>query len=265
MNIKKRAPKKPADHSLSLVIETDSLSAADLRKAVDAFTRLVEEVTKGVLGEDKCPPDAWNFSMHRGSIGISASANEEVMPVDEADAVTGAIVEGLEAMEESPYTTYDFACPRKAFGPIARLCGLVGTKGDSKSVKVLRGADSATDAITLNGSMKDNAKRAASIGAKSYNALGAIDGIVDVLTIREPRGIRLSDRLTGNNVVCIISDEALRDKAESLYGKRVEVEGLITYDKNDYPTRMEVKTIRKLPGPGESPDPSRVVGIFRRA
>ena len=265
MNIKKRAPKKPADHSLSLVIETDSLSAADLRKAVDAFTRLVEEVTKGVLGEDKCPPDAWNFTIHKGSMAVTATANEDVMPVKDAGAVTGAIVEGLEAMEESPYTTYDFACPRKAFGPIARLCGLAGTKGDSKSVKVLRGADSTTDAITLNGSMKDNAKRAVNTESRGNTSYGSVEGIVDVLTLRKPPGIRLSEIATGDNVVCIITDDALRDEAESLYGKRVEVEGLVTYDDSGYPKKVEVETIEKLPGPGESPDPSRVVGIFRRA
>ena len=111
---------------------------------------------------------------------------------------------GLESLNESPYAAFDFANRHKAFEPVARLCGLAGTKGDSKSVKVLRGADSATDAITLNGSMKDNAKRAVNTESRGNTSYGSVEGIVDVLTLRKPPGIRLSEIATGDNVVCII-------------------------------------------------------------
>lgn len=265
MKATKSEAKGHSANYLSLVIEADSLSAADFRKAADAFTRLVEEVTKGVLGEDRCPPDAWKFTLEKGSFCYTATANTEVMPAKNARAVTSAITDGLESLNESPYGAFKFDNPQKAYKPIARIGNLSIARDKSTSIKMLRGTNKPTTTVTLSEDMSGNAKKAATAGIKDYYALGAVEGIVDVITLREPAGIRLSHIITKRNVDCIFSDEELKDKAKSLFGKRVEIEGLIIYSGDGYPKSIKVETIRKLPGPGESPDPSLVVGILKEA
>lgn len=97
-----------------------------------------------------------------------------------------------------------------------------------------------------------------------YSDYGTVEGVLD--TIQDTQGLqfRVRDVALGLTVKCYIAEEQLPIGFEA-FRKRVEVSGVIYYNKKGVPRSIRAERIEKLPGDDELPGLDELRGIFHIA
>ena len=90
---------------------------------------------------------------------------------------------------------------------------------------------------------------------------GTVEGVLDVVSVHNGYEFCVSEVLYGKTIKCFVS-ESLLDKALRYFKKRVEVDGLIRYDKNGFPKSVEATNMVEFPSPEEIPHFSELKGIL---
>ncbi|AFY69566.1 hypothetical protein Pse7367_1272 [Thalassoporum mexicanum PCC 7367] len=94
---------------------------------------------------------------------------------------------------------------------------------------------------------------------KSY---GAVEGILNVIDLRDKPIFKLSDRLTLETIDCYFDRQILGQATQALE-RRVYVYGLIYSREDGKRVKVEVEEIKIFPIENELPDVDQIVGLWR--
>jgi hypothetical protein len=98
--------------------------------------------------------------------------------------------------------------------------------------------------------------------AASYDDFGTLEGVLRAIS--DQRGsleIRIHDPLWNRAIPCRVTDEQIND-AMSAFRKRVEVAGVIHYNRLGRPTSIRMETLTELPDDRALPTAADIRGLF---
>lgn len=98
--------------------------------------------------------------------------------------------------------------------------------------------------------------------ASSYNDYGTLEGTLRAISDQSGGlEIRIQDPLWRRPIPCRVSDSQIED-AMAAFRRRVEVAGLIHYNKLGRPTSIRMDSLTALPDDKELPTPADIRGLF---
>lgn len=236
---------------IALELDVDKISSADFMKAAKAFLGLMKEAGKEVDGG--MPSDAWLISVNEGSQVINAYPNTSSVTPESAAHVAGRVLDAISCLDsssENPFGEND-----RAIEHIKALSALSSRDKNRISVRCLsKTKSSAFNARTYNHSSQ--------ILSWEYEDIGTVDGVLDVVSAKRGLEFKIREILHGHTVKCIVNEE-LMEKALGCFRKRVEVEGVISYNKKGLPVVVKAKTMNSFPPENEIPHFSELKGILK--
>lgn len=244
---------KPADIEADLTLE---ISGSDVtpdrfQRATAAFFDLLGEVGKGVAAKGE--PLEWRVQVKQGSNLVG------VLPGPRLSQATAAgtrrvMVAGLEALQRA-------AEEPPGFSDRALLClkRLIGTTPahDEGDFKIAVWGQKVP--VLISGPLADNVRELLN---EAYTDQGSVEG--HLRTVSEAGGFRivLYEPLFGRPVRCDVP-EHLMSNALTLFGKRVEVFGSISYRRDGEIARVRVEDLVPFPDDQQLPTHDQVRGILR--
>lgn len=238
---------------IALELDVAKLSSADFLRAAEAFIGLVREVTK--TENESAPIDSWDVSASEGSQIINIYPNLQKIDTRLANHIASTVLDGLSKIEsdaENPFGDNDRAIEHvKTLGRIASR--------DKARVPIRCLSRENARPFT-----KNIYKNASEILSWQYEDAGTVDGVLDVVSAHNGLEFRISEILYGKTVKCIV-DESLMDAALNSFRKRVEVAGLVSYDKRGFPKIVKATEIVRFPEPEDTPHFTELRGILNEA
>ncbi len=236
---------------IALELDAPKLSSGDFLRAAESFFGLVNEVAKTL--NDEISRDSWDVSVDKGSQIINVYPNKDKLTPKLVDEIVSNVLDGIHCLENS--SENPFRNSYKAVEYIKNLGKIANHDKDSIPVKLL--SRFAVKPITRN-----VFNHASQILSHQYTVdTGTVDGILNVVSNSNSCEFRISEILYGKTIKCFIS-QALLPKALKAFNKRVEVDGLIRYDKEGFPKSVKASDITIFPKPENIPHFSKMKGIY---
>ncbi len=237
--------------NIALELDVERVPASDFLQAAESFIGLIKEVTKSV--KDVVPRDSWEIQVQEGSQVINAIQTEKLSP-DEAALITNYLLDGIDSISECAEIPEQYS--ERAVEHIKTLGKLVQRNKRDLPIRLLTKQSAAS--VT-----RKTYNHASEVLSWKYEDRGTVDGILDVVSARDGYEIRLCDPIFERSVKCAVS-EAQMQEALKAFKKRVEVEGLIRYDRAGRPMSVKVEHITVFPPPEKLPSYKEMRGIFGR-
>ncbi|MCE9582752.1 MAG: hypothetical protein K8T20_09685 [Planctomycetes bacterium] len=228
------------------------IASEEFRRCVEAFFGLLEEVARSVRrGQEEVK---WIVTVKEGSIGLVATPATLGSSKTRAKQIRSRVARTVNAMSRSPRAAATVS--HKALEYLRELGKVAGPKNGKADLQLKLGGET----IPLSDRLEQNAARA--IGGRRSEH-GAVEGVLETISVHGGNWFIVYDRLTDRGTKCIIPLE-LQVLAKASLGKRVAVEGRIGYDAAGHPDKVEAAALRVL---GEGPIPSfeDVKGILGKA
>ncbi len=236
---------------IALELDNERVTASDFLRAVESFVGLIRELTKSV--KDSLPKDAWEIEVQEGSQVINAVSTNKLTDI-ESVSIVNAVLNGIGSLSDEAEIPDLYS--EKAVEHIKSLGGLVHRADNGIPVRVL----SRTQAVPLTNNAYNHASE---ILSWKYEDHGTVEGVLDVVSAHDGYEIRLCDPIFGKSVKCAVSEE-LMQQALGAFKKRVEVDGLIRYDREGRPISVKVEHITIFPPPETLPSYKQMRGILRQ-
>lgn len=236
---------------LALELDVERVSASDFLKAAEAFIGLIKEVTKSV--KDGLPKDCWEIQVQQGSQIINATHTQKITNM-ESSVIVNSVLEGIDALGDFAEIPEQYN--EKAVEHIKTLGNLVSRSKNDIPVRVM--SRDIARPLTNN-----TFNHASEILSWKYEDSGTVEGVLDVVSAHGGYEIRLCEPIFGRTVKCSVSESQM-EEALHAFKKRVEVEGLIKYDKEGRPLSVKVRDITVFPPPEALPSYKDMRGIFGR-
>jgi hypothetical protein len=199
-------------------------------------------------------PHRWKITKASLHSPLHVTLTDESRDEDEVgEAAVHAFVEGLKQLDAEQVPTE----PPPLFNPVVlrsvqRLVNVL-----RRDVSELRIASPNVQAISPTLRVALNVEEL--IGVK-FRAYGAIEGIIETITIKGQVQFKIYDPATRDRIACIISPGQL-EEAKAAFPHRVAVYGHIRYAKSGKPLAIEVETIRRLRSVEHLPQGKDIQGI----
>ena len=221
------------------------------QRALVAFFGLLAEVTKAVKTEGERVD--WRVQVKQGSnlVGISPGPG---VPSALAVSVGRAIVSGLKTLEDAPAEPMHFN--EKALASVNRLASNIGTHVDDDT-KIRIWGENVRVPITPR-----LARNVADLIGEAYTDYGSVEGRLRTISEAGAFRIVIYEPIFGRAIPCNIP-ERLMQRALSLFGRRVEAYGDISYRRNGLVNRVAVQEIVAFPAEEDLPDHEQVRGILQ--
>lgn len=159
--------------------------------------------------------------------------------------IVKSFLKGIDAMETGQ--TESKGVPQHFNEETLRAAQRLTTIAKKEGAKVTLGSNKGNQ-ITLTDNTIRNANEMVS-KSRRYTDASTIEGILEVVSVRERRSVFIWDALTNQKIECFVDEEKLKE-CLSLFGKRVAISGDVTY-RNDLPCTIDVESIERLPGEDE--------------
>lgn len=235
----------PTDIALEIA---DDLEPRRFLSAVKEFFGLTEELGN-LPGQ---PGKNWRVKVREGSniIAIASSqtadANVHLAAVNRMQAGAQALVEG------------DFSSPLLTDKAIRHAKRLSDLTKDGPHVTAMR-LWLARRPIQYGPDIADLVRQNE---AASYSDYGTLEGTLRAITDQNGSlEIRIQDPLWSRAIRCRVTDEQI-DEAMSAFRKRVEVAGVIHYNRLGRPTSIRMENLTTLPDDSELPTAADIRGLF---
>ncbi len=184
-----------------------------------------------------------------GSVALEAVAVPEGEMVVDPDAIVGACVEGLDALEKRPQTPRFFT--ERALLEAKTLVGLlhgsvrrIAVRGGQRQVLITQHLAANVDAILDRG----------------YTAPASVEGRLDSVSIHDRSVFGLWESVARRRVECHFPREMLDQVREAL-GRRVLVSGIVRFGQGDQPLSVQVRRIRVFPAEEQLPSTEQLRGM----
>jgi len=92
-----------------------------------------------------------------------------------------------------------------------------------------------------------------------YKTVGSVEGTLDMISIRKPSRFGIRHAITGRSVKCRFSD-AMIEQVKAGLGQRVNASGIVYYNAQDEPVRVDVEWLRVLGDKLDLPQASEIGG-----
>lgn len=229
---------KPKPNTITLKLKGDRITADKLRKSIDAFYGLMDEVVTEVSGKKK--PIKWIVSVRKGSI-ILTSEPEIVgeLPPLITDEIFATLEKGVKSLEKKASRPERFT--DKALIYLQDLASIPEAKGnglDMISIEVNKKSHVLTKHVVAN---------VDSLLGEYSHALGSIEGRLETISERGGNKLFVYESLMNRGILCYVNEEIMLKVLDPKYfGKRVSVSGMISYDKDGAPKRIRVADIEDI-------------------
>lgn len=236
---------------IALELDVAKVSTADFINAAEAFIGLIKEVSKTFLTD--LPRDSWEISVNEGSQVINIYPNLSKITHQHAHQISEVILDGIRKIEESadnPFSDNDKAVEH------IRTLGRIASR-DKTHVPIRCLTSKSARPIS-----KIVFKHANEILSWQYEDAGTVDGVLDVVSAHNGYEFSVSETLYNKPVKCIVN-ETLLEKALKSFRKRVEVVGLISYNRHGQPKSVKASDIIQFPE--DVPHYTELRGIFGEA
>ncbi len=242
-----------ADIEADLTFEiTGSLVTPErFQRALTAFFGLLAEVTKAVTPEGERVD--WRVQVKQGSnlVGISPAPG---VPTALVVNVRQKIMSGLEVLEHAPAEPMQFS--EKALASVNRLASSISTHDEDDTVIRIWG-EKAPMPITPR-----LARNISELLGEAYTDYGSVEGRLKTISEAGAFRIVIYEPIFSRSVPCNVP-ERLMQQALSLFGRRVEVYGDISYRRNGFVNRVSVQEIVAFPAEEDLPNHEQVRGILQ--
>ena len=238
---------------IALKIDADKVPSGAFFRVAAAFVGLVKEVASTMNG--KVSGDLWNVSAGEGAVVINMHPDSAKAPTAFADQVVADVLRGISVLEneaENPFQDND-----KAIEHI-QVLGKIANRNEG-GIPLALLSRSAMANISVN-----VYNHASQLLSWNYEDAGTVDGVLDAVSARNGYEFRVSEILSGKSIKCIVS-ESMLEKALRSIKQRVEVEGLIRYNKDGSAKSVKAYNIVAFPPPEAIPHFSTLKGILKAA
>ena len=230
--------------TIEIKIDAPKLTPDKFQKAVNEFFALLKGVTKNVTGESK--PEDWIIAVRASSQVVSArteSQSKALVP----DAMERGILSLMAGVQTIPphFTKDDVISARN-------LAALVDDDGKIvRSITIQNGGAP----IILSSEIVKTAD--AILAGEKQIAFGSVEGLIESLHRKEGQPITstIKDPIHGRSINCTFTAPECEDSAFEAFKKasRVLFSGLIHYNKEGEPVRIDVNFVRIFPPENELP------------
>jgi hypothetical protein len=240
-----------ASTPIQLRVDRDEMSLDDLQTAVAAFAGLLEELDTATSSTGRRGLDfrVATVSYHSPLL-VEAMAEPREDAPDNGPAVVTLAIRGTQAVQLGAGRPEGFS--DEALDHLRRLAGFSnGRAAVEIAAPTLRLVASVTSALAA------QVDRVLSQG----EAIGAIEGHLDTVSVHLRPFFTLYDALTGRGVKCYFADDRRAEVIASL-GKRMLVHGRLRRDPGGAPREMrDIDNLIELGHPGGSPE--GLAGVLR--
>lgn len=248
--------KKSGRNEITLMLDGPKVTFNKFVDGINAFFRLINDVTEEIT--QKKHSVEWIASVKSGSNLVIATpeiTDENARYIPE---IQKTIKDGIEFTEKGangrPTHFSD-----EALQATKILAGLVDAKKeDVETVQIF--LDSSVENLSTN-----SVERINDILDGKHEAIGSVEGKVQILDARHGIQCAVYDELTNQKVICKIHPEHtdLEQKLVAAFTKRVAVYGLVKYRKDGTPINILVDEIRVFKSPDQLPPFDKLQGLFK--
>lgn len=246
----------PKGEEITLKIDGALITPEDFKKAVQAFVELLLNVTEEISRGGKRP--LWNMSVREGSTVLVARAVPDLETRKNARAAIKRVQSGVGKMERGRFDLSDFT--QKALYAVRELASLPAKVNHVGISTVTIGVGSGK-ALAVTSKTADFLKK--NLGAQK-SAYGSIEGKLSTISERQTFQFVVFDALADRGINCFVPEGKFRE-AHAAFGKRVNVFGLIQYDRDGRPLSIKVEAIRVFKDLSELPPIESFRGILKTA
>lgn len=238
------------DSDLTLELNGECITPSVFKDSVSAFVGLLQELTSSVCGESR--PIEWQMQVKAGSnlIGASASRGSDQSQVP---AIRELAARCLQPRIRDD-TAGDLECPDAAREYVRKLARLRA----EPETRVRLWVGSRPHEINLS-----LVKSLQAVPRKRVGLPGTVEGRLSALHDRGDIYFEVREYVRDRPIKCVIKGD-LVDKCKDLWRRRVTVRGIVHYDSNGMPTKVDVRDVEPLPRGDELPSHMDVLGILRK-
>ncbi len=237
---------------LTLEIEGMGVTAGRFLRGVEAFFGLVSEVTKRVCVDR--PRIEWLVQVRAGSNLVGVRAAPAYPAPQMIDAVLRIVRDGIETLEDRSEEPLHFSAPATKH---LRNLGRIASTDEKDDTRVRVWVKQQRLDVTH----KSVAHVAALLREVSTD-YGSVEGRLQVASERRTLHFTVYEPVWDKPIWCDIPEEML-DDALKLFGKRIEVYGLIRYRRDGSPLSVKVEEIIPFPSQDKLPSAADVRGILK--
>jgi hypothetical protein len=237
---------------LTLEIEGMGVTAEKFLRGVGAFFGLVLEVTKRVCVDR--PRIEWLVQVRAGSnlVGVRPAPGYPAPQI--VDAVLRVVRDGIETLEDRSEEPLFFSA--LAIKHLRNL-GRIASADDKNDTRVRVWVKQQKLDVT-----RRSVAHVANLLREVSAEYGSVEGRLQVASERRGLHFTVYEPIWDKPIRCDIPDDML-DAALKLFGKRIEVYGLIRYRRDGSPSSIRVEEIVPFPSRDELPSAAEVRGILK--
>lgn len=234
---------------LTLELSGSGITPSAFRRGVNAFVGLLEVLTGSVCVE--VPSVEWQIQVRAGSnlIGASAAKNSDQSKVRSVLELAGGCFDPSSTESAGVVTIPEGA--KKHARALAKLSIETGT-----SVGFWVGQERHEVEPRLAKSMQ-------SVPARTTTLPGTVEGHISALYDRDSIYFDLREFVGEHSIKCFVKGD-LVEMCKDLWRKRVTVHGIVQYDPDGLPSKVDVRDIVPFPPDTELPSYLDVRGILRK-
>lgn len=237
-----------ADIDTDLTLELDGKqNSLKFLKAVSAFLKFVEEVTKTSAGDQ--PRPEWDVQVKGGSNLLGLTPTPGFSPVIVQNTLN-LVKTGIDSIGTNDLISDEFS--EEALLHLRKLAEIADDETTAR-IWVRKSPVRVTNKIA--------AVIADEMGS-SYQDYGSIEGRLQVVSERGSYRAEITDPLSKKPIKCLLNEELMKQSL-SLFGLRVEAYGKIHYRKDGEIVKIDVEEFTPFPPPEKIPSFTKVHGIFK--
>jgi hypothetical protein len=237
---------------LTLEIEGMGVTAEKFLRGVEAFFGLVSEVTKRVCVDRR--RIEWLVQVRAGSNLVGMRPAPGYPSPQIVDAVLRVVRDGIETLEDRSEEPLFFSA--LAIKQVRNL-GRIASADDKNDIRIRVWVKQQKLDVTHR-----SAAHVANLLREVSTEYGSVEGRLQVASERRGLHFTVYEPIWDKPIRCDIPDEML-DAALKLFGKRIEVYGLIRYRRDGSPSSIRVEEIVPFPSRDELPSAAEVRGILK--
>ena len=234
---------------LTLELSGTGITPSTFRRGVNAFVGLLEVLTDSVCVAS--PSVEWQIQVRSGSnlIGALAAKDSEQSMVRSVRELAGDCF-GPSSTGSADALTF----PEGAKKHVRELAKLSIGTGTRVGFWVGRKRHKVEPRL---------AKSMQSAPARATILPGTVEGHIAALHDRDSIYCELREDIGERSIKCVVKDD-LVETCKDLWRKRVTVHGIVQYDRDGLPTKVDVRDIVPFPPDSELPSYLDVRGILRK-
>lgn len=230
--------------------ERGTISAAGFLEALRSSLRILAELDSGISGQPRGTLDWVITDLYTHSLGAELTPRSRLGERNVGPAVTAAFVGGMAQIEREG-TTLPYLS-EAGMRDVRRLLKLIGRDGAQGLV--------VADARARVGLSARAAANVEELIPARHQALGSVDGVLEVISIHGPARFVIYHSRTRKAVTCRFDRQRWLEAVKEALGSRVNVAGAVHYNAKGEPLRIDLADIRRLKAEDQLPAIARLTG-----